>query len=610
MPNGGKDETTTVVSKSSGSSGDKTTSTTTISESSSSSSSQSGVEHGHLAGNTEAHLTVSSDGHDDCGCGGAGHYTYEIADKDLKYLDSSDVTTTSTQVHLHSSDCETQVKKLNNDNDHLTKQLKSANSVISTLTGEKSWVLDELEECRHEYSCITEDFVTITTEVKILKKKIQVSVDDSTKLKTQLIAANADAQKWKTKSDSYEIDLKTTKEINIKLTNTVNEYTTTITNLHITITELTIKNNKCDAESNEWKRKWEAENAKVIKNEKTIKDLEASNADLKGKIDKLNEDLSCCQNEKHQKDIEINNLKNSVSDLKNKLSCCTVDLGSCNVALKRVTAEYDADELRDHEEAIVRARLQLELGECMARKKDIETNYESEKKCVINCKNEIVVIREDCTKRYQKYEDDITDLKITFKGSLDKCEALVKSEKDNNAKCRIEITNLQIRIVEIENKLTISIKVSEDWQKKNQCCEDDSITLRRTIETLRTNLADTNKQLSICVANSNSLQSELTSCKSNWDICRNELSETKKKLADKEVIIVNLNIQINSLESSIKCCQADLSGLRCDVNHYLAGVKSAEEKAYEYVSQVLGILDGNKKSMSNFVGSHDITCRA
>lgn len=464
--------------------------------------------------------------------------------------------------------------------------------------------------CVEDYTQCIKEKKKITKKRNVFKKKLQVALDESAKLKTKWISVTADAQKCKTKVDNLEIDLKKTVEINSQLTIKVNEYSTTINKLRSTVNELTIKNNKCVAESNEWKRKWEEENAKVITNEQKIKELEASNVDLTSRISKLNDDLSRCRNGNQQNDIEINKLKNTVTDLKKQVSTCTVDLGSCNVTLKRVTDQFDADQLLDVEKEKRSAKLELELSECNTRKKDIEKNLESEKKNVGTCKDEIVTIRAECSRRYQKYEDDITELKSNTKVSIDRCEDSLKTERDENANIRNNITKLQNRITDLETKLTAAISVSDDWQKKSKFCEDDSIVTKQTIETLRTNLADTNKHVSTCVANSNSLQSELNSCKSNLEICSGDLGDTKKRLTESEVNIVDLNKNIVSLESIKKSCQTEISTLRCDVNQYFENVKSAEEKAYEAATQVLSILDGNKKSLSKFVGSHDLTCRA
>lgn len=492
---------------------------------------------------------------DCCDCG------HEIFEDDLIYLGY-------TATNATSNDCELQIKKLKNK------------------------------------------IVTITTEVEVVQKKLQDALDNSTELKTQLVAANADAQKWKTNSDSLDIDLKQSKQINVQLTDTVNEYNTTISNLRTTIDQITSNSNKCGTELDEWKTKWATANDELIKNEKTIKDLQASNGDLNSKIAKLTDDLSSSRNRSQQNDIDISTLKNNVTDLTKQLSNCTVDLGTCNVALKRVTDNFNADELKAHEEEKTRSNLDLQLSACVARTKELETNYDSEKQSVLDCKNETVTLRDECSKQYQKYDNDIAELKSNCTVSVDKCEASLKAEKDNDVNTQNQITQLKNQIVDIEGKLNASIKDSDDWQKKNQYCEDNAVILNQTINTLQTNIADTNNHLSTCVANSNSLQSDLTSCKSNWEACKGDLSDTQTKLAGNETIIVNLNTQIDSLESSKKQCLTELSTLRCDVNQNLDGIKSAEDKAYASLLQVLSILDGNKKLLSTFVGSHNITCGA
>lgn len=351
------------------------------------------------------------------------------------------------------------MKKLNNDNDRLTSQLKMANSAISTLTEEKRRTLSELEGCSNKYNCISRDFETITTEVTITRTKLQKFADENEKCQTQLIATNADSQKWKTKSESFEIELKKSKEINVQLTVTINEYTTKITNFQTTINEITIKSNKCGSESDEWKRKYESELAKTAKYEKNIKDLEANNADLKKKYAEKTEELSCCQNQNHHQSIEISTLKTSVDDFKKVVSKHTVDMEKCDIALKLVTDEYNADEIRDHDEMLIRKSLEIDLCECRSRKDEIEKSYQSEKTLVINCKNEIVHIREEQTKISKIYEADIANLKITFKASLDKCEFSLNVEKATNVKISIDIKNLQNQIVQIKNELSISIEV-------------------------------------------------------------------------------------------------------------------------------------------------------
>lgn len=571
MPNGSKDEPTILSKSSSGSSSKDEP--TIFSKSSSGSSSSDGGQ-----GSSKTTSVVSSNG-------------------DVETTRTITITrSSSSSSSLNGGQIDSKPEKSQKDDDCDCSNCDDADLEDCFYDcEEKTSLLGEINTCRGNNTKISHDLVEIRKELTVVKKNLQGALDDSAQLKTKWIAASADAQKWKTKSESLEINLKKALEDNTQSNKTVNEYSTTINNLRTTINEITIKNNKCGAESDEWKRKWEAENAKVIQSEKTIKELQSSNDDLKTRINKLTDDLTSCQNGNQQNHIEINKFKNTVNDLQKNVSTCSVDLGTCNIALKRVTDDFDVE---------------LELGECDNSKKEIEKNLQSERTNVDKCKKEIVSIREVCSTRYQKYEDDITKLKSDSKVSIDQCEASLKLEKDNNADNRIEITKLQNQIVGIESKLNISIKTSEDWQKKSKLCEDDSITAKQTIETQRTNLEDTNKHLSICVANSNSLQTDLTSCKSKLEDCSGNLVKTKTKLADSEVVTVNQNSKIDSLGNENKRCQTEITKLRCDVEGHLAGVRSAEQKVSVALQQALSILDGNTKSSNDFIGSQNIYCKA
>ncbi|XP_037036709.1 myosin-3-like [Bradysia coprophila] len=599
---GGREESTETFFPNEGSAG-QTTTTKTITTSSTSSATLIG---GEIIGTSKEKVVLG--GHDYiCDCSGCVQHTYELTDDDLSFVNITVIATVHTDVQVQN--CGILLTKLRNDYEQLTNKVITVDSFISALTKEKNSVVSDLKKCRGKNALITDDLLKVTTELKNVKKKLQDTIDDSAKLKTQWVSVTADSEKWKTKSDSLEIDLKRALDSNGLLTITVNEYSTTIANLRSTINEITIKNNMCGNDSNEWKRKWETENSKVVTNEKRIKELEATNNDLTSRITKLTIDLTSCRNGNAQNDKEINKLKDTVTDLTKQLSKCTVDLGSCNDVLNRVTNEFNADKLQDVEAAKLRAKIELELGECVNRKKEVEQNLETERKAVDKCKAEVVTMRNECSTRYKKFEDDIIVLKSNNQISIDKCQATLKSEIDINVNSRTEITVLKNQITDFETKLSVSIKNSEDWQKRNQFCEDDSINLKQKIESLQTNVADVNQHLTTCVTNANSLQIDITSCQSKRDVCTDDLERTKKKLVDSELVIVNLNINVSSLETARKTCQTELSTLRCDVDQYLRNTKSAQEKVNVAVLQVLSFLDTDKKFLGDFIDSHDTTCK-
>jgi len=247
---------------------------------------------------------------------------------------------------------------------------------------------------------------------------------------------------------------------------------------------------------------------------------------------------------------------------------------------------------------------------------EIRLQYADKEKClkeeitnVEKCRNEIIVIRRDHATTCKKYEDDITQIKINFKLSIDKCEASVKSEQDINIKIRAEISDLNCKITEIEAKLTFTIKISEEWETKNRNCDTERTSLRRSIETSKINLSETQGQLTTCVDHNKRIQGDLDKSRNDLEICNNSVTDIRKKYNEGEEVIVRLRGEIKTCQSDRKTSENENASLRCATNKFLSIIETAEEKAYKAILEVKGIFDGNKVALNKFVNVHNIVCK-
>lgn len=423
----------------------------------------SGVSHSDSAGGnattttTKTTITSSSKGDK---TKDEDHDHFEITDEELALLDTEEIIRKSTNIHSsRRKDCEDQKKKLNNDNDNLTRQLKSANAAIKTLAEEKDWLLSQLEQCRDDNDGISNDFGTLSYEIRIVKKKLQKATDDYGRIQTELIKVSSESQSWKSKNEVCSVTLKQAQDINVKHEITVKESETTITTLQTTIEQFKGVNRNVSIELNEWKHKYDSEHTKVVAHEKTIENLEATIANLNKKNSELTENLSGCQGESHGYSVQIDALKTNINSVKKELSTCNVDNTHCSDALQSKIKKYNDDELQRMEKSLITGRLEVDLAECQSRYKKIEESYESEKALVLNCKNNTVVIREDCAKTFRQNEEDIKNLRITSKGFIDKCEASLKIQVAKNDETLSDVKGLKNRINDIELNLSMSIKV-------------------------------------------------------------------------------------------------------------------------------------------------------
>jgi chromosome segregation ATPase len=346
----------------------------------------------------------------------------------------------------------------------------------------------------------------------------------------------------------------------------------------------------------------------VTKYEVTIQNLEINIADWKVKVDKKTEEIESCQHENTANDKEIDTLKTELNDYKSQTSKLTSDLATCDSALLLVTNEYNEDEKRDHDEFVYRKKVENELEECEKRRDQLLIDFDTEKNNYANCKNEIVIIREENTKNSNKCQEDITNIKLTYQTTIDTCEASLLSEKDNYAQIVIQVTNMSNEITLIRNELNISVKVVEEWQKKHQYCEDGSKTLQETIVKLESNIDNLEGQLSTCIEHSGNTQTDLTKCVSDLDICSDDLTDSKNTNTENAELIIKLESNIKSVEAERDNCQSEITVLRCETNHILAVVDDAETKSLQALNDLKGIIEDSKNRVDQFVATQDIKC--
>jgi len=393
------------------------------------------------------------------------------------------------------------------------------------------------------------------------------------------------------------------------LTVTINQHITKITKLETTINEITIKTNNCGKESDEWKHKYDSEHNKVTSYEKRIKELEDTVTDLKSKNAKLTGDLDSCRSASNIKDGKIRDFKVEIDGYKDQVTKLNIKIGECEAERDHATKDLSQEKKLEIQEGVIIKKLEVQLEELRSRYTGMEISYKKEQTLVENFQNQIIVLREEHSQICKKYDDDIAQLKFTFKVSIDKCEASVKSERDINASIRIQITNLLIKITEIEEKLTFSIKLSEDWQRKQQYCENETVSLKQQIDVIKVHFDDTDAHLSSCVTHTKSLQTEVTRSKSELETCSINFIDIRNKFESGEAIIVKLLGEIGNCEAGRKRSEAEVAALQCEVSKFLTEIEGAEDRAITAILEVKGLFDGNKAALGKFVKSQNIGCK-
>lgn len=377
-------------------------------------------------------------------------------------MDADEIDLTSTKyskIEKSGSECEASVKKLDYENEQLTKQLVDANEDITELTAKNTWLLKELDSSKDKYNEIVENFETLKLEIKIAKKKLQISSDDYKKVQTDLNVALSESQTWKSKFDVLTVSYSQVQKSYSTLQITVKNYETTITQLNESIEKTATVNKNQGVELNECNLNYQSEHSKVENSEKTITGLNASIDDLTKKNVKLTEDLSSSHDREQQNAVDIDTLKKSNDDIGKNLSACVIDKTTIGNALSEITGKYNAEQLSDHEELIARKQIESERDELKARNAELETNYQTEKSNAFNCQNDIASLRVEITKNSQQYELDIKNIRITDQASIDECKDSLKSETEKNVLIVKDNDSLKSDIADIQIKLTASEKV-------------------------------------------------------------------------------------------------------------------------------------------------------
>jgi chromosome segregation ATPase len=455
---------------------------------------------------------------------------------------------------------------------------------------------------------LSDDFTVITTDIKIWKKKYQLAYEEIQRLKTVLIAANTDILSWKTKAENLYIEYNKSLQINIQNTNTINQYTTLLTNLRQEITNLRIQINTATSESGEWKKQYETEVKRSASLLINIQNLEITIAEWVSKNDKANADLGVCLSKTHDNDLEISDLKDEVNVLLNVKSSLTIEISNCNVRYETCVAEFDEDEKQDLLDLAALEETKLQLGECNARADELDIKYQSEKAHAILLGEEIIQVRGECQLKYNQYDIQISELNISFQGRLDECNAELDIERNTIVNINIDITNLRNELVDIKNQLTISLQVSQDWESKNLQCEGSLVLLNETIVVLRNTIDTTNSQLTECAENDLKLQENLNTCNADLALSEENLTAAENDVNDRDITIEGLLSDISDLTNDNNTCNNELGELRCSINQFLPSIVEAENNIKQKLLDVTALFDDNGNNILGFAGGHNLDC--
>lgn len=354
------------------------------------------------------------------------------------------VKVTNGQIEKHTT---TTIVKTNNC-EAVVKQLENANAEIVLLSQRNIALSAQSAQLSHQ-------MVEYSTQILALKRQLQQATDDKGLCETRVNTITVELHSWKSKFEVTSITLKQVQEINYKLEITIKETQTTIIKLQRNIEQVTISNKNNDKELIEWKHKYDVLLTDSDSCKKQVKELTNSNNDLKRVNKELTEKLSCCQNDGHQQSLEIITIKSNFDNIKKSMAGCELEKTKLSDALKLKIKQYDDDEVRDHEELLLRTEIEADLAHWQSQFAEIEISYKAEKANVLNCKNEIVLIREELSKSCKKYESDIKILHT----SIDQYKASLKSETDLKNSCVIENKKYVLHITDIEYQLNLSQKV-------------------------------------------------------------------------------------------------------------------------------------------------------
>ncbi|KAJ6636095.1 hypothetical protein Bhyg_14682 [Pseudolycoriella hygida] len=320
-----------------------------------------------------------------------------------------------------------------------------------------------------------------------------------------------------------------------------------------------------------------------------IRRLEITIDDLRSKLEQKNKCSECYD--------ELNRVKQSFNDLKEKHGKCAQENDRLNSEIKRLEDILRKKEQEGEESAKLITKLRLERDE-LNRDLTKCRRYAEELGSQINClRNDLAEQAKACKKRIDELEEKLRKQEKEFQVTLD----IERQKTLEEARRRVKAEELN---ADLRNQLRQKQQELDECIKDRKACSIKVDKLLRDISDSERERERLRKELENIQCRYNDLLKDFKLCQENSKKCQDQLNNCREELANARNIIKQLQRQIIELNNSLKKCNDEL----CSISHKLGDAKGVTDIISASVNKASSGITSLTKIIRDLFGSAKSGC--
>jgi myosin heavy chain 6/7 len=485
------------------------------------------------------------------------------------------------------NDADSTRKKLQVENQDLTRQIDDVEGAIATLGKNKVSLTTQLEDTKRLADAESRDRASLLAKYKALSSDIQTlkqRIDEEAEKKNQIVRslskAQSDIQLWKSKYETEALSRIEELEGNrAKINARLSESEETIDSLNQKISSTEKQKTRIHHELDEVSMEYERINASTIIIEKRAQNFDKVVGEWQAKASDIQAELEASNNECRNYNSELFRLKASWEEASEQLDVVKRENKNLAEEIKDLLDQLGDGGRSIHELEKQRRRLEIEKEELQAALEEAEGALEQEENKVLRAQMELGQLRQDIDRKIHEKEEEFDNTRKNHARAIDSITASLEAEQHAKAEALRIKKKIEGDINDLEIALDQANKANVEGNKAIKRYQAHYREGEQAFEAESRARADLTEKACLAERRANALQGEMEEARSLLDS-----AERGKKQAENELFearsAVNEMTAINAKATTEKrAAESEIHTMHAEIDDFLLQAKNAEEKA-------------------------------
>jgi len=478
-------------------------------------------------------------------------------------------------------------KKLQVENQDLTRQIEETESAIAALGKNKISLTTQLEDTKRlgdsearDRAALLAKFKNLNTELENLKERIEEESEKKSDALKALSKAAAEIQLWKSKFETEGLgridELESGKQ---KLTARLAEAEETIDTLNQKVASTEKTKHRLETELEDLQLEYERVHAAAIITEKRGRNFDKVIGEWKAKADDLAVEVDASNKECRNYNSELFRLKAAWDETSQQLDIVKRENKNLADEIKDLLDQLGDGGRSIHELDKQRRRLEVEKEELQAALEEAEAALEQEENKVLRAQLELGQVRQEIDRKIQEKIEEFDNTRKNHQRAMDSLQASLEAEARAKAEALRIKKKLESDINELEIALDHANKANAEAHKSIKRYQAQLREVEGLFEEETRQRAELAEKAGLADRRAGALQGELEEARALLDS-----ADRGKKQADMELVeargSVNDMTSINSKAAADKRhIESAVHTMHAEIDDMLSQAKSSEEKA-------------------------------